>query len=137
MSLERLQKIIDRITARIERSRAARRRAGVSKKAGRGKRVTVYVNGDAVRVPEHVDCHFAARGALGLPRKTTVVLEKTPKAALSFRDGYTFTEGQRFVYFWDEFTPYVPDEDDGEDEETAEPWVGDPDAWRKGRPPVA
>jgi len=87
----------------------------------------VLLDGSPLMVPWTVDCHYAARGALGIPRGMAVAreLEDTGQpdgAPLAFLDGHEFREGERYVTVG--FGPYlhVP--------EPREPWQDDPDGWK-------
>jgi predicted permease len=59
------------------------------------KTVTVYLDGEVVVVPTVVDCHFAARGALGIPRGVGVICRSRDDAPPRFpTHGHTFREGE-------------------------------------------
>lgn len=52
--------------------------------------VEVFLNGQRLIVPERADCHWAARGALGLPRGMGVARESDPAQLLEFEGGQVF-----------------------------------------------
>ena len=94
--------------------------------------VSVWLNGAPLVVPQTVDCLFAARGALGLPRGMAVAYEDgtTGKASdntPTFKGGYTFSTDERFVVLC---TGNCTPADEDEDDELAA-WESDPDAWKR------
>ena len=63
----------------------------------------VFLNGSQVYVPATVDCHYAARGALGIAGGFGVGREIAetgkPDGFLAFQGGHSFEEGDRYVSF--------------------------------------
>jgi hypothetical protein len=69
----------------------------MSKHKKKSKSVTVYLDGAPLCVPRRTDCHWGARGALGIARGTAVAHEGSPDKPLLFLNGHTFTNGERYV----------------------------------------
>lgn len=88
--------------------------------------VVVYLDGQPLVVPDRVDCHWAARGALGLQRGVAVAREEERATRLEFESGHEFAEGDRYVSV--DASSLV--EDGGEERA---PWQVDPEAWKAGR----
>lgn len=80
--------------------------------------VEVYVDGEAVRVPETVRNHDTAIDALMVPPGKAVALEAEPHTLLWFGGGYTFTDGERFLTADVTLAGYDADDD-------AQPWKGE------------
>jgi hypothetical protein len=109
VSLERLDDITRRIEELLRSKRGQRataetllkytKGAGVLAKGKRRKKscVRVFLDDEPLVVPRHVDCHWAARGALGLRTYEPVAAEDHPEQALTFEGGYSFRSGERFV----------------------------------------
>lgn len=95
--------------------------------------VTVWVSGQSVSVPEEVYSHFAARGALGIPRGVGVARELGDTGMpdgdpLAFLGGHEFKAGDRYILVpWPNFDSLVDPE-----AETRHGWEQDPDAWKQG-----
>lgn len=89
-------------------------------------KVVIYLDGKPLVVPRNVDCHWAARGALGLLRGVAVAREEEPSTRLEFTMGHEFTEGDRYVSV--DASSLV---EDGSEER--EPWQVDPEAWKASR----
>jgi hypothetical protein len=97
------------------------------------KTVTVYLDGEVVVVPTVVDCHFAARGALGIPRGMGVICRSRDDEPLAFRHGHTFHEGEFYETVSmlkapmsdPEVKDEEPEDNDGLD------FTRDPDFWKR------
>jgi len=91
--------------------------------------VRVYLDEKPLIVPESVDCHHAARGALGLPRGIGVTREMGG-APIAFPDsGWTFTEGE---HYYTVSATWLLEHGfkDAEQGPWNEPWAVDPDWWK-------
>lgn len=92
--------------------------------------IVVFVNGQAVPVPPAVDCYYAARGALGLPRGVGACLElgltgRPDGEPLDFQHGYAFRPGERFIVVgWDDALSIWPVDT------PPEPWALPADSWK-------
>jgi hypothetical protein len=98
--------------------------------------VTVYLDGLPVVVPEQVDSHYAARGALGIQRGEAVGLQARAgdddtdrllrrSDPLEFEGGWLFEEGDRYVRLDIREVLGKTLED-----QLREPWEKDPEAWK-------
>lgn len=88
--------------------------------------VRVYLDEKPLIVPRTVDCHHAARGALGLPRGVGVTREYGGKP-IAFPDtGWIFKEGEH--YLTASASWFL--EHGFKTGETKEPWAVDPDWWK-------
>lgn len=97
--------------------------------------VRVFLDDSPVVVPAQVDCHYAARGALGVGRGLAVAYEHAPREPLAFEGGHRFEPGDRYVTL-DIFSTIGALEVDAERlDQHREPWQTDPDAWKGGRGP--
>jgi len=83
--------------------------------------VTIFLDGKELTVPEHADCFYAAIGALGVPRGLAVAYEAAPNELLDFRQGHTFSEGDRYV---------IRDASVLWEKKPTEAWETDADAWK-------
>ena len=71
--------------------------SGKKKRRKKETFVQVYLDGASVCVPKRVDCSYAARGALGVPRGVAVAFAEDPQKGLTFVDGHVFIEGACYV----------------------------------------
>lgn len=92
----------------------------------RASTVVVYLDGQPLVVPRSVDCHWAARGALGLLRGVAVAREAERGIRLEFEQGHEFAQGDRYVSV--DASSLV-----GDGDEEREPWQVDPEGWKAGR----
>lgn len=95
-------------------------------------RVLVFVDDTPVVVPTRVDCHYAARGALGVSRGLAVAYENAPAEPLAFEHGHEFADGDRYVTVDALATTKALGLDVELVDEHRDPWQADPDSWKSG-----
>lgn len=93
-------------------------------------RVIVFLDGAAIVVPTRVDCHYAARGALGIARGLAVAYESAPDEPLTFERDHEFVDGDRYVTV-DALSAIRALGFEVVDERR-DPWQADPEAWKDG-----
>lgn len=100
--------------------------------------VRVFLDDSPVVVPARVDCHYAARGALGVARGLAVAYEHAPREPLAFDGGHRFGAGDRYVTLDVFSTIGALEIEVARPDEHREAWQTDPDAWKGGRglPPI-
>lgn len=87
--------------------------------------VEVFLDGHRIVVPEWADCHWAARGALGLPRGVGVARESDLSELLEFDGGHVFVAGERYI------TRDASHLFASGDDEHRQPWETDPETWKR------
>jgi hypothetical protein len=97
----------------------------------RRETVVVHLDGLPLHVPPHAGSSYEARGTLGVPRGLGVAREGTPEVVLDLTDGWTFSEGDRYVLVgFEAYLGRLRGDDDAEEDADRGPWHVDPDAWK-------